>query len=262
MINNQISKGEIMATLDVKMVKENITDLTLSEIVTNNYKSAAIFEKYGIDFCCHGKISISEACEKRGVNAEEVLSQLEKLNENISGKKEEQYNQWGLDFLTDYIINVHHKYVRDMIPVISAHAEKVASKHGENHPEIIRIANNFSIVYKDLKQHMMKEEQLLFPYIKYLVEVKNKSGKPEQPFFGTIKNPIQMMEAEHESAGNLLFEIGRISSGYTPPADACNTFKVFYQELKEFEEDLHKHVHLENNILFPRSIELESKLIG
>ena len=249
-----------METLDEKLVKENITNLTLSEIVTNNYKSAVIFEKYGLDFCCQGKKSISDACEEKGINTEEVLLQLEKLNEDNLEQKQDQYNQWEPDFLADYIVNVHHKYVRNMIPVISAHADKVTSKHGENHPELIGIANNFSVVYKDLKQHMMKEEQLLFPYIKYLVEVKNKSGKPEQPFFGTIQNPIRMMEAEHESAGNLLAEIGQLTNGYTPSADACNTFKVYYRELKEFEEDLHKHVHLENNILFPRSIELEEKL--
>ncbi len=180
----------------------------------------------------------------------------------IRPEREEQYYQWDLDFLADYIVNVHHKYVREIIPVISAHAEKIASKHGENHPEVISIANNFSIVYKDLKQHMMKEEQLLFPYIKYLVKTEKNAGIAEQPFFGTIKNPIQMMELEHESAGNLLGEIRNLTNEYTPPAEACNTFKVYYKELKDFEEDLHKHVHLENNILFPRAIELENKMFN
>ena len=251
-----------MGSLNENLVNSNIADLTLSEIVTANYKSAAIFEKYGLDFCCHGKISISEACENKGINTEEVLNQLEKLNGNSSYGKGEQYNLWGLDFLTDYIINVHHKYVRDMIPVIAAHAEKVVSKHGENHPEVIKVASCFSIVYKDLRQHMMKEEQMLFPYIKYLVETKKNLKSAEQPFFGSIKNPIRMMEAEHESAGDLLAEIGELTNNYNPPSDSCNTFKVYYRELKEFEEDLHKHVHLENNILFPRSINLENELLG
>jgi regulator of cell morphogenesis and NO signaling len=251
-----------METLDEKLVKENITALTISEIVTKNYKSAAIFEKYGLDFCCHGKRSISEACKEKGISTEEVLARLEEINEGNSDINREQYNHWELDFLADYIVNVHHKYVRNMIPVIAAHAEKVSSKHGQNHPELISIANNFSVVYKDLKQHMMKEEQLLFPYIKYLVEVKTIAGKPEQPFFGTIKNPVRMMEAEHESAGSLLAEIGILTNNYTPPDDACNTLRVYFRELKEFEEDLHKHVHLENNILFPHSVELENKLFN
>ncbi|MFZ0454528.1 MAG: iron-sulfur cluster repair di-iron protein [Ignavibacteriaceae bacterium] len=251
-----------MESLDVRLVNEKITHLSLSEIVTNNFKSAAIFEKYGLDFCCHGKKLISEACEEKGVSVEEVLTQLENLNENNAEQYQGQYNQWNLDFLADYIVTIHHKYVRNMIPVISAHADKVTAKHGHNHPELISVANNFTVVYKDLKQHMMKEEQLLFPYIKYLINVQNNSAVPEAPFFGTIKNPVQMMEAEHESAGNLLAEIESLTNNYTPPADACNTFKVFYQELREFEQDLHKHVHLENNILFPRSIELENKLFN
>lgn len=252
----------MMESLDEKVIKEKITTITLSEIVTNNYKAAAIFEKYDLDFCCHGKKSILNACEEKGINAEEVIIQLEKISEDNSGPNQEQYNRWGLDFLADYIVNVHHNYVRNIIPIISAHADKVNFKHELNHTELKSIANNFSIVYKDLKQHMMKEEQLLFPYIKYLVEVENNSGTPEQPFFGTIANPIRMMEAEHESAGNLLSEIRILTNNYTTPADACNTFKVLYQELREFEEDLHKHVHLENNILFPRSIELEDILLN
>jgi regulator of cell morphogenesis and NO signaling len=251
-----------MESLDEKLVSENITHLSLSEIVTNNFKSAAVFEKYGLDFCCHGNKSIPEACEEKGISVEEVLTQLKTINENKSEQNHEQYAQWALDFLADYIVYVHHKYVRNIIPVMSAHADKATSKHGQNHPELVNVANNFIVVYKDLKQHMMKEEQLLFPYIKYLVNVQNNSAIPEVPFFGTIKNPIQMMEAEHESAGNLLIDIGTLTNNYTLPADVCNTFKVFYQELKDFEEDLHKHVHLENNILFPRSIELENKLFN
>jgi regulator of cell morphogenesis and NO signaling len=249
-----------MESLNEKLVGGYETGLTLSEIVIKNYKSAAVFEKFGLDFCCHGKKSISEACEEKGINEEEVLIQLEKLNENNFQKNNEQFNQWDLDFLIDYIVNVHHNYVREIIPVISAHADKIAAKHGQTHPEVITIANNFSVVYKDLKQHMMKEEQLLFPYIKYLVKVNKNFAAPEKPFFGTIKNPVQMMEAEHESAGNILAEIGQLTNKYTPPSDVCNTFKIYYQELKEFEEDLHMHVHLENNILFPRSVKLENEL--
>ena len=250
-----------MESLDEKLVSEK-THQSLSEIVTNNFKSAAVFEKFGLDFCCHGKKSISEACEEKGISVEEVLTQIEKLNENNPEQNQGQFNQWDLDFLVDYIVNVHHQYVRNMIPLISAHADKVTSKHGQNHPKLINVADNFTVVYKDLKQHMMKEEQLLFPYIKYLVNIRNNSAAPEAPFFGSIKNPIQMMEAEHESAGNLLADIAILTYNYTPPADACNTFKIFYQELREFEQDLHKHVHLENNILFPRSVELENDLFN
>ena len=147
-----------------------------------------------------------------------------------------------------------------MNPVISEHTKKIASVHGRNHPELNEIAQSFSVVYKDLKQHMKKEEEMLFPYIKYLVRAKQQGTKVEPAFFGSVQNPIRMMEAEHTAAGDELFGIRKLSDNYTIPADACNTFMVTYKELKEFEEDLHKHVHLENYILFPKAILLEAEL--
>jgi regulator of cell morphogenesis and NO signaling len=231
---------------------------TLSEIVKGNFKAAVVFEKYNLDFCCKGNKMLSTACEEKGVNEDEILSELKKIdaykNSSIN------YEEWSLDFLIDYIVNTHHSYVRKMIPIISEHVNKIASVHGKNHPELLDIAHHFSIVYKDLKQHMMKEEEILFPHIKYLVKSKGTGQKIESPYFGTVKNPIKMMEAEHVNAGDEIFEIRRLSDNYTIPEDVCNTFRVTFQELKEFEEDLHKHVHLENSILFPKSIILESEL--
>lgn len=231
---------------------------TLSEIVKNNFKAAAVFEKYNLDFCCKGNKFLSKACEEKGINEIEILSELERIktyqNSSIN------YEEWNLDFLIDYIVNTHHSYVRKMIPVILEHINKVASVHGKNHPELTEIARIYSVVYKDLKQHMMKEEEILFPYIKYLVKTKGNGSKSESPYFGTVRNPISMMELEHQSAGDELFEIRNLSNNYTVPQDACNTFRVTFQELKEFEEDLHKHVHLENSILFPKSIMLEEEL--
>ncbi|MDR3610087.1 MAG: iron-sulfur cluster repair di-iron protein [Ignavibacteriaceae bacterium] len=231
---------------------------TLSEIVKNNYKAAAVFERYNLDFCCKGNKVLSTACEEKGVNESEVLSELSKIeayqNSSIN------YEEWGLDFLIDYIVNTHHNYVRKIIPVISEHVNKVASVHGQNHPELLEIARHYTTVYKDLKQHMMKEEEILFPHIKYLVKSKGTGSKIESPYFGSVQNPIKMMEAEHINAGDELFEIRRLSNNYTIPADACNTFRVTFLELKEFEEDLHRHVHLENSILFPKSIILEAEL--
>jgi len=231
---------------------------TLSEIVKSNFKAAAVFEKYNLDFCCKGNKFLSTACQEKGVNENEILSELERIkayqNSSIN------YEEWNLDFLIDYIVNTHHSYVRKMIPVISEHINKVASVHGKNHPELIEISRIYSIVYKDLRQHMMKEEEILFPHIKYLVKIKGNGNKSESPYFGTVRNPIRMMEMEHQNAGDELFEIRSLSNNYTLPEDACNTFRVTFQELKEFEEDLHKHVHLENSILFPKSIKLEEEL--
>ncbi len=239
--------------------QEAFQQLTLSQIVTKDHRAASVFERYNLDFCCKGNKSFNDACKEKGLNAEVIFSELQNSN-FISNENALRFNEWELDFLVDYIINNHHQYVRNSIPVISAHAEKVAQVHGKHHPETIEINKIFSIVYKDLKQHLMKEEEILFPYIKYLVKVKNNGSKPERPYFGTIKNPINMMESEHTSTGDNLFNIRNMTNNYSLPADACTTYSTYYKELKEFEEDLHKHVYLENSILFPKAIKVEEKI--
>ena len=239
---------------------DNMQELTLGEIVTNDFHTAAIFEKFNLDFCCRGNKTIDEACRLKGIESKEVINELQ----NLQGKKESddlKFNVWDLDFLIDYIINNHHSYVKKMIPVISLHADKVASVHGDNHPEMVEVKEKFDVVYKDLKQHMLKEEQILFPFIKQLVKAKKDDSISEPPFFGTVKNPIKMMIDEHQAAGDELNRIRNITNSYSAPADACNTFKTLLKELQEFEEDLHKHVHLENNILFPKAVILEEELI-
>jgi regulator of cell morphogenesis and NO signaling len=235
-----------------------LLEKTLSDIVTENYQAARVFEKYGLDFCCGGKKQFGKACSEKGVNPEALVEEIQKPYS--AAERTLRFNEWELDFLIDYIVNNHHQYVREMIPVVSAHVEKVAAVHGENHPETVDVAKIFGIIYKDLKQHMMKEEQILFPYIKYMVKAKQNNIPAEAPYFGQVAKPIKMMEAEHQAAGDGFEAIRKLTNDYTLPEDACNTFKAAYKELKEFEEDLHKHVHLENNILFPKSIELEHGL--
>jgi regulator of cell morphogenesis and NO signaling len=244
---------------NVKLNNEDFKNLTLSQLVKKNYKAAAVFEKYNLDFCCRGNRPVSDACSDLGVDAASVITELEKLGYEETGIPFRP-DEWSLDFLADYIVNTHHKYVREMIPVISAHAEKVAAVHGINHSETKDIAKIFSLVYKDLKQHMMKEEEILFPFIKRMVRIQEGYIKFEAPYFGSVNNPIKMMEAEHQNAGDELYSIRNLTNNYTPPEDACNTYKILYQELKDFEQDLHKHVHLENNILFPKTVELEKQL--
>lgn len=241
--------------------QEVFQQLTLSQIVTKDHKAAGVFEKYNLDFCCKGNKSLSDACREKGLNTQEILNELQ--NGTLAANDNSfRFNEWELDFLADYIINNHHQYVRNSIPLISAHADKVAHVHGKNHPETIELNKIFSIVYKDLRQHILKEEEILFPYIKYLVKVKNNGSKPERPYFGSIKNPIEMMEAEHTSAGDNLFQIRKLTDNYSLPPDACTTYTTYYKELKEFEEDLHKHVYLENYILFPKAIKLEEKIFA
>ena len=235
--------------------------MTLSEIVNKDFRTAQIFEKYNLDFCCKGNKSLSEACYEKGLKSENVFSDLQNINHSKS-RNSIRFDEWELDFLIDYIINNHHHYIRNITPLISDLSAKVISAHGKHYPETIQIAEIISALSKDLMQHLMKEEQILFPYIKNLVKVKINKSKFEPPYFSSIANPIRMMEAEHTAAGDEMYEIRNLSKNYLIPKDACNTFKVFYRELKEFEEDLHKHVYLENTILFPKSIELEKQLLN
>jgi len=241
------------ATVDILVEK------TLAEIVTENIRAAIIFEEYGLDFCCRGNRNLKEACSDKNVDVQKIVNELANLSDTGSGTQ--NVNDWQLDFLVDYILNNHHQYVRRMIPVISLHADKVASVHGKNHPETLRIADLFLAVREELEMHMMKEERILFPQIKQMVQTQKENSQYFAPPFGSIQNPIMMMEYEHTSAGDALSQIRELSNNYTHPEDACNTFKALFSELKEFEEDLHKHIHLENNILFPKSITLEAELL-
>lgn len=233
-------------------------DRTVAEIVTNNIKASHVFKKYGIDFCCGGGITIAKACEKKGVdysNLEEDLRNIEADND-----KSQNFKEFPLDSLIDYIVNVHHKYVMSNIPLLLQYSDKVAKVHGQNHPELYKVSDLFRKVAGELSSHMKKEELVLFPFIKKMVRFEKEGREMHFPHFTTVANPIVMMEDEHEEAGNILKEIARLTNNYTPPANACNTYRALYDKLEEFEEDLHQHIHLENNILHPEAIKLERRL--
>lgn len=234
---------------------------TMGEMVAEDFRKAEVFRKYGLDFCCGGKITVQRACEKKGIDHKEVQRELDALN-NDKGSRNENFNDWELDFLSDFIVNNHHKYVRDSLPMLLEYSAKVARVHGEAHPETIDIAHFFKNVAEELTSHMPKEENILFPYIKEMVAAKKAGSKVEKPSFGTIQNPISMMEAEHIAAGDDLEKVNHLSDNYTPPASACNTYRVLYAKLAEFEKDLHQHIHLENNILFKKAIELEKEVMA
>jgi regulator of cell morphogenesis and NO signaling len=230
----------------------------IGDIVAGNFHTAKIFESHGLDFCCGGKKSIGDACIEKHVDAELVINELSKVedtNQTLS-----RFDKWEADFLVDYIINNHHSYVLNTVSTIEHHLAKVVSAHGERHPEMAKIQGLFADLTDELLNHMQKEEKMLFPYIKKMHMAYRNTLEMPVPPFGTVGNPIKMMEDEHESAGNLMKLISSLSSGYTPPQDACGTYKVLYGELKEFENDLHMHVHLENNILFPKAAWLEREL--
>ncbi|HXH17479.1 MAG TPA: iron-sulfur cluster repair di-iron protein [Chitinophagales bacterium] len=240
----------------------DIRNKTVGQWVAEDYRTAEVFKKHGIDFCCGGGRSVQDVCEKKGVDY--ALLEKELLNAGTKKSAESNLNasEWQLDFLADYIVNVHHAYVRQNIPYLLEYAGKVAKVHGNANPETVRINELINQLVSELQMHMVKEEKVLFPYIKKLARVRQENLQMEKPHFGTVHNPVRMMEAEHEHAGGILKQIRSLSRDFTPPAHACNTYRVLYFKLQEFESDLHRHIHLENNILFPKSVAMELMVVG
>jgi regulator of cell morphogenesis and NO signaling len=234
-------------------------DETLGEIAAKDLRKAEVFKKYGLDFCCGGKKTVKEACAEKGIDVTRVEKELQTADKNITGTRPLPYNDWSLDFLADYIVNTHHSYVKKTIPDLMSYGAKVASVHGHLHNELHKINRLTDEVCAELASHMVKEETVLFPYIKQLAAAKNNGSQLQSKNFRSIQSPINMMEHEHEIAGKKLDEIRTLSNNYTLPEDACASYSYLYKTLEEFENDLHIHVHLENNILFPKSLDLESK---
>ncbi|UPS91592.1 iron-sulfur cluster repair di-iron protein [Bizionia sp. M204] len=230
----------------------------IGEYVADDFRTAAVFSNYGIDFCCKGHRTVEEVCNKNGVNPDELLSKLDAILES-KGNNAIDYKSWPLDLLADYIEKTHHRYVEEKIPVLRQFLDKLCKVHGGNHPELFKINELFTGCAGELAAHMKKEELILFPFIKKMVKATLDGQAIEAPHFGTVENPIAMMMEEHENEGERFRKIALITNNYTPPADACNTYKVTYAMLDEFEKDLHLHIHLENNILFPEAAKLEQR---
>ena len=231
--------------------------LTLAQIVKSNHKAASVFEKYHLDFCCKGKRSLQQACAEQQLALEDITNELEVAFAG-NGKPELEFDKMTLTQLCDYIVNTHHVYVKNELPQIYAFLQKVASKHGERHPELYEIFETFAVVKTEMESHMQKEELILFPRIKEMEKLAGNLTSNLNIIY--LQAPINVMEMEHDQAGSLLNEIRILTNDYTPPEDACTTYQLSFAALKAFELDLHQHVHLENNILFPKSIETFRKL--
>jgi regulator of cell morphogenesis and NO signaling len=243
----------------VKITKRlQVNDETLGQIAAKDLRKAQVFKKYGLDFCCGGKKTVKEACAEKGLDVTKVEQELQQADK-LPSSRPIPYGDWSLDFLADYIVNTHHTYVRKTLPDITTYAQKVMKVHGSHHPELNRINELVQEVNSELTAHMAKEEKVLFPYIKALVASVNNASPSQAAHFGTVQNPINMMEMEHESVGKNLEEIRQLSKNYLLPEDACASYSLLYRMLDEFEEDLHLHIHLENNILFPKAVELEKQ---
>ena len=236
------------------MTWPHMETITLGEIVSRDFRAGAILDRYGLDYCCGGARTLAEGCQKRGVSLERLVSDLEALDPETREAPEQDPCA-----LIEHIISRHHVYVRETMPVIQHHLSKVATAHSARHPELPFIEAKFSKIAADMSLHMVKEERVLFPYIRALADAVSHGTPPPPDMFGTVQNPIRMMEIEHQEAGDGIEAIRELTHGYDTPADACGTYALVLRELEAFEKDLHVHVHLENNVLFPRAVELEEK---
>jgi len=235
-----------------------LEERTVADVVTENIKAAHIFKKHGIDFCCGGGISIKRACEKAKIDPSILMVELQNLDS--APDRAFDYNSWKLDFLADHIVNVHHHYVEESSPLLLQYSKRVNHVHGHHYTELAEIEELVTRVVQAMAAHQRKEELILFPFIKKLAKAQAEGTAVPETHFGTVENPINMMEEEHEEAGEIMRRISELSSGFTPPQGACNTYRAFYAKLDEFEQDLHQHIHLENNILFPKALKLEKSL--
>ena len=236
----------------------NIKTDFIGEIVAEDFRTAAIFKKYGIDFCCKGGRTIEEACSPKSLDKDQIYSDIENLPKTDGNSID--FNSWPLDLLADYVEKTHHRYVEEKTQMIIPYLNKLCKVHGERHPEVFEINTLFIESARDLAAHMKKEELILFPFIKRMVEAERKGEKLETPRFGTVENPVDSMKHEHTVEGERFEKIAKLTNSYQFPADACGTYQVTYKMLEDFESNLHKHIHLENNILFPKAIALEKTL--
>lgn len=234
------------------------TNKTIGEIVADDFRTAGVFSQLGIDFCCKGNRTIDEVCNRKGIDKYVLLEEIERVKANNNNQGID-FKSWEMDLLIDYIEKKHHRYVEEKIPQLLLFLSKLEQVHGKNHPELFEIKNLFHQSANDLTQHMKKEELILFPFIKKMAEANRYHTAISNPPFGSVANPIEMMKEEHENEGERFEKIKTLTQNYTPPADACNTYKVTFKMLEEFETDLHAHIHLENNILFPRAIVFQER---
>ena len=226
-----------------------LKSLSVGEIVANDFRTSAVFKKAGIDFCCGGKQSFSEACTEKGISSSELENEIKNITEEPINEFM-NFKNWDPVFLSDYIVNTHHKFVLKNLPELVFYTQKIANVHGDHHPELIEVADLFQKINEELIQHLNNEEQVLFPAIKKVLATNSEKAK------ATIKSEIERMLGEHDFAGGAMDKINVITKGYSVPDDGCNTYKVALKMLEQFEDDLHTHVHLENNILFPKALEL------
>lgn len=235
----------------------SLASTTVGQLVTERPSRARVFEKFGIDYCCGGKKPLAEACDEKQLAIHAVLTELAAADQQ-RGAEERDWSKASLSELADAIERTHHAYLKTELPRLDFITAKVAAAHGANHPEMITVRQIFVNFKAELESHMAKEEQILFPLCRQFED----SNEPFAMHCGTVANPIRVMVAEHEDAGEALEQFRKLTNGYTAPPDACNTLRAMLDALQQLELDMHQHVHKENSILFPKALDAEAALLG
>lgn len=235
-----------------EMTEAGSSEKTIGQYVAEDFRTAKVFEKYGIDFCCGGNVPFTATCREKGLDPAVLLQEIQAATAEPL-ERSHNYVAWKVPFLADYIINTHHQYIRDEMNGIVAYARKIAEVHGSKHPEVIQIAAMFADIARDMMAHLREEEEVLFPAVRRLDEAKKNGSEPAPTDRELIRKTLARLNQDHQDVGDAIHRVRDLANDYTIPDDVCNTFALTYNKLKEFEENLHQHVHLENNILFPKA---------
>lgn len=252
-------QGPAVWLVKIEKKRSGSGEATIGSLAAADLRKAEVFKKFGLDFCCGGNKSLKQACEEAKVSLEAVEAELD-AREGQEVKASEDFNNWELDFLADYIVNVHHKYVTESMPMLNDLSWRIAQHHGGAHPELHAIGQHVTTLLSEMRHHQVKEEKVLFPFIRQLVQCKRENRPAGNPPLGTVESPVQTMVDEHGNVARHLHALEELSDNYNVPADGCESYRLYFHKLQELDEDLHQHIHLENNILFPRSVELEKEL--
>lgn len=241
-----------------KILMDKLRETSVGSIVAQNLQIASIFDKYGIDYCCKGNRKLEDVCRLHALDPDKLEQEITNLTET-TGKAGLDFNNWPIDLLADYIEKTHHRYVQKAIPDIVKKLEKINDVHGDKHQELKKVLDLFKASAIALTNHMRKEEMILFPFIRKMVAEGISSS--DEISMNSVSNPIKQMMIEHENEGERYTTIAGLTKNYSVPDDGCNTYRITMDLLHEFDSDLHQHIHLENNILFPKALKLESSSV-
>ena len=237
-------------------------DTQVGELVARHPATARIFEKVGVDYCCGGQATIAEACRRAGLVQADLLSRLDLASEAAPSDDDARTLNMGVDELIEHIERKHHTFTRSELERADRLMSKVLDAHGQRHAELAELAQTLDELASELRVHLDKEERMLFPYLRALSAADLSESPLPRPAFRTVLNPLRVMHEEHDAAGIFLRRLRELSGGYTPPPDACGTYRALYESLASLESDLHQHIHLENNVLFPRALPLERSVFA